>query len=97
MTDFISVCHRHRFESEIFPEAQAQGWPQKIKWHAVARRIEKMRPVLQALLVDGDEFSRPRARCIFWQELLEQLKKQGSRALTSVRGQFANFQKIQPG
>lgn len=44
---------------------------------------------------EGDK--GPRARCIFWMEMVKEIKKKGSRAVAGVRGQFANFEKTQPG
>jgi hypothetical protein len=39
----------------------------------------------------------PRMRCIFWKELLEELKSSGSRRVSGASGQFASFNKTQPG
>ncbi|KAJ7496832.1 RTC4-like domain-containing protein [Mycena latifolia] len=39
----------------------------------------------------------PRMQCIFWKDLLKDLKKQGTKGVKGVRGQFANFEKTQPG
>lgn len=38
-----------------------------------------------------------KARSVFWTELLEEVKLKGLRAVSGVRGQFANFEKAQPG
>ncbi|KAF8159864.1 RTC4-like domain-containing protein [Crassisporium funariophilum] len=38
-----------------------------------------------------------KAKSIFWMEVLDEVKKKGTRAVTGVRGQFANFEKTQPG
>jgi hypothetical protein len=110
------VCQRHRFESEILPEAERNGWPKIINWGAVRGRVERMKERLQALLDDtgrgknsrrtddddtGDEAGRtakgPRAKCVFWQEVIKEVKTKGSRAVVGVSGQFANFDKTQPG
>ena len=45
---------------------------------------------------DCDE-TGPKARSIFWTEVMDEVKKKGSRAVVGVRGQFANFEKTQPG
>ena len=45
---------------------------------------------------DGDQ-KVPKARSIFWTEVMDEVKKKGSRAVIGVRGQFANFEKTQPG
>jgi hypothetical protein len=46
---------------------------------------------------DGTKQKRPKARSIFWTEVMDEVKKKGSRAVVGVRGQFANFEKTQPG
>lgn len=71
-----------------------------------------MKDILQRLIEDpvlesdddndddifGDEKTRgPKARCIFWKEVIKEVKQKGSRAVAGVRGQFANFEKTQPG
>ncbi|KAJ7655731.1 RTC4-like domain-containing protein [Mycena polygramma] len=39
----------------------------------------------------------PRMRCIFWKDLVKELKAKGSKGVKGVQGQFANFEKTQPG
>lgn len=39
----------------------------------------------------------PKASSIFWMETMEEIEKKGLRAVSGVRGQFANFEKAQPG
>ena len=46
---------------------------------------------------DGTRQKPPKARSIFWTEVMDEVKKKGSRAVVGVRGQFANFEKTQPG
>ena len=46
---------------------------------------------------DGTRQQGPKARSIFWTEVMDEVKKKGSRAVVGVRGQFANFEKTQPG
>lgn len=46
---------------------------------------------------DGAKQKGPKARSIFWTEVMDEVKKKGSRAVVGVRGQFANFEKTQPG
>ncbi len=38
-----------------------------------------------------------KARSVFWMEIMEEVKQKGLRAVSGVRGQFANFEKAQPG
>ena len=107
------MCQRHRFESETLPEAERKGWPKVIEWTALGERVQKMKKELQALIDDpGDEIESgdeckveddgdgeqgPRSKCVFWKEVIKEVKKKGSRAVAGVRGQFANFEKTQPG
>jgi len=52
---FIAACQRHRFESDILPEAESKGWPKTIEWDKVSGRIMRMKPALKALIEDpGD-------------------------------------------
>jgi hypothetical protein len=39
----------------------------------------------------------PRMGCIFWKDLLKDLKSKGTKGVKGVQGQFANFEKTQPG
>lgn len=38
-----------------------------------------------------------KARSLFWTEVMAEIKLKGLRAVSGVRGQFANFEKAQPG
>lgn len=38
-----------------------------------------------------------RDKCIFWEEVIEEVKEKGTRVAANVKSQFANFQKTQPG
>lgn len=38
-----------------------------------------------------------KARSLFWIEVMAEIKAKGLRAVSGVRGQFANFEKAQPG
>ena len=122
---FIIVCQRHKFESQVLPEAERKGWPKTIQWQELGARVEHMKDELLALIEDpggkreiddgvnedideverlfrddGDDRPGGRsstARSIFWTEVMDEVKKKGSRAVVGVRGQFANFEKAQPG
>lgn len=48
-------------------------------------------------VVRGEEDKGPRSKCVFWKELIKEVKKKGSRAVAGVQGQFASFEKTQPG
>ncbi|KAG2071637.1 hypothetical protein BDR04DRAFT_1193691, partial [Suillus decipiens] len=105
---YISACQRHHFETHSLPEAMEKGWPQSIDFKNVPKRVEKMKDALEAIIADTDIYSDdedsveydgrgPRARSDFWREIKKQIKKQGSRTVTSVKGQFTSFEKTQPG
>lgn len=127
---FINVCQRHRFESELLPEAEEKGWPKSIKWSLIHERVLKMKNHLESILEnrpitngdddDSDEdetgeweigsqirkkpsisssknAAAPRDRCVFWKDIIKDVKEKGSRVAGNVKSQFANFQKTQPG
>ncbi|KAL0955173.1 hypothetical protein HGRIS_004081 [Hohenbuehelia grisea] len=101
LSAFISVCHRHRFETEMLPLAERRGWPKVIHWESLGPRVERMKGDLQALIQDKDDSCAgtdgPRSRCVFWKEVMAEFKAKGSRAVTGVKGQFESFEKTQPG
>ncbi|KAI6167304.1 RTC4-like domain-containing protein [Pisolithus thermaeus] len=110
---YISVCQRHRFESHQLPIALERGWPQTINFKNVPMRVKRMKPDLEAIIMDDDDDDTdndvvgdidedcdtrgPRSRSVFWKEVKREVKKQGSRTTVGVKGQFASFEKIQPG
>ena len=112
LTASISVCQRHRFERNWVPRARKRGWPTTIDWDALSGRIVRLRNHLQAIVDDVDEefapevsgvgagaggSGRPRKENKFWEEVVKNVKQQGSRWTTGVRGQFQHFNKTQPG
>jgi hypothetical protein len=49
-------------------------------------------------LQEADELDAgPRMDCIFWREFCNELKRSGSRRVSGAVGQFATFDKTQPG
>ncbi|KAF8629092.1 hypothetical protein AX15_003583 [Amanita polypyramis BW_CC] len=91
---FITICQRHQFESEELPMAEANGWPKSIDWDRLSNRVWVMQDDLEGLVASlrigaGSSF--------FWDDVKQELQAKGSRAVASVRGQFANFEKAQPG
>lgn len=111
LATFIAVCQRHRFESVELPEARRKQWPTTIRFELVRERVESMKDRLEAIIhdvdiiKDGDSdeededetMKGPRKKSIFWQDIKKQVKKKGSRAVVGVNGQFASFEKSQPG
>lgn len=84
-----------------------------IRFEDVRGRVEKMRTRLKAIVLDGDaggvsdvdvgdddegvKKNGPRGRSVFWKEVVDEIKKKGTRAVVGVSGQFASFEKTQPG
>lgn len=107
------MCQRHRFESVKLPEAERKNWPLVIKFEEVRGRVERMKNSLEAIILDKDESGwdsdndeegtvkdkqkGPRGESVFWKEIVKEVKKKGSRAVVGVKGQFASFEKTQPG
>jgi hypothetical protein len=68
-----------------------------------------MKKELVAIILDGDapcddenpdaddKRRGPRSRSVFWREMVNEVKKQGSRTVVGLKGQFASFEKTQPG
>ncbi|KAJ7072761.1 hypothetical protein C8F01DRAFT_1105133 [Mycena amicta] len=95
MASFVTVCQRHRFESETLPEAEAKGWPKRIDWEDVRSRVQAMEWDLRRIVHDGgdgetdlEEGSQgkkgPRTRLVL-------------KGVQGVQAQFASFHKTQPG
>ncbi|KAI0676101.1 RTC4-like domain-containing protein, partial [Trametes maxima] len=110
-TVFVGVCQRHRFERVWIPRASKRGWPTSIDWNGLRGRVEKLKEKLKSIVDDVDQDFAPhtkgkgkqreesgsRRTNEFWQELVKNVKEQGSRQTTGVRGQFLHFNKTQPG
>lgn len=110
LTAFVGVCQRHRFEHDWIPRARRKGWPTDIAFDKVAERIAQFSKALKAIIDDVDEDfvpgtgeiadgsnPRPRKDNEFWQEVVQNVRQQGSRRAAGVRGQFQHFSKTQPG
>ncbi len=82
-----------------------------IQFEHVRGRVEKMKEALEAIILDGDagdsdgdddgggggKEKGPRGKSVFWKEVKKEVKKKGARAVVGVNGQFASFEKTQPG
>ncbi|KAF7315074.1 RTC4 domain-containing protein [Mycena indigotica] len=108
MAAFIGVCQRHRFETEILPEAEEKGWPKTIDWEDVRSRVQAMEWQLRQIVnnTGDDDESAPessqairgaRRQCLFWRDMIKEIKAKGSKGVQGVQEQFANFHKTQPG
>ena len=97
---YISVCQRHRFELHQLPIALERGWPQIINFQKLPKRVARMKIELEAIILacdDQDGTKGPTSRSVFWREVKKEVKNQGSRTVVGVKGQFASFEKTQPG
>ncbi|KAG6866036.1 hypothetical protein C0993_007678 [Termitomyces sp. T159_Od127] len=52
-TVYLAVCQRHRFESQMLPEAERKGWPKAINWSKLGKRVRKMKGALRAIIEDN--------------------------------------------
>lgn len=89
---YIEVCQRHEFETVELPKAESKGWPKKIEFKALPRRINS--PDLQGRLqnvVANPDLS------IFWEEIVMDIQKNGVRSVMSSAGQLATFNRTMPG
>ncbi|KAH9940892.1 RTC4-like domain-containing protein, partial [Epithele typhae] len=103
---YVGVCQRHRFERDWIPRAREQRWPTEIDFDKLAGRVQRLEGTLKTIVDDVDEdFAPTHKRCAtrarkeneFWQEVVRNVRKQGSRHAVGVRGQFSSFSKTQPG
>ncbi|KAI0077757.1 hypothetical protein K474DRAFT_1567468, partial [Panus rudis PR-1116 ss-1] len=111
LTTFAAVCQRHSFECVQVPLAHQRGWPTSIQWDQLAERVRRMKGRLRKIVNDVDEEwlpgrtrregendrKRPRKGSIFWKDVTRNVKREGARKATGVRGQFSSFSKTQPG
>ena len=87
---FIDLCNMHRNETTVIPEGLAQGWPSEIDFDAVPQRLWKLKSKLEKII------NHP-AGGYFYEMAKTDIKEMGGLAMGSMRGQFAAFQKTQPG
>jgi hypothetical protein len=108
----LEYDQHHQFESQTLPEVEKKGWLKVIEWTELREQVQKMEGELWALIEDLDDDNSndevaedgrnrrrngPWLKCMFWKEVMKEIKKKGSRAVAGVQGQFANFEKTQPG
>ena len=67
-----------------------------INFQNLPKRVTRMKLELEAIILARDD-QEPRTRSVFWREVKKEVKKQGSRTVVGVKGQFASFEKTQPG
>ena len=91
---YIAACQRHEFETHQIPMAREKGWPAEIDFEALPGRVHRFKSALSAIVKDE---GAARGKCVFWEEMMCEVEKTGSRAVTGVKGQFASFEKTQPG
>lgn len=87
---FAEVCERHRLEMNYLPLAISRGWPIKIDFAVIPDRIRGFKNSLDALITSPETSS-------FWLDLKNDIAALGRKKLASVTGQFATFEKSQPG
>lgn len=87
---YAEVCERHRFEVSILPRAIRAGWPTTIDFDRLPERITQHRQILDRILDNPSSSS-------FFHDMMDTVAKVGVRVAESAMGQFATFQRVQPG
>jgi hypothetical protein len=87
---FVELCQRHSFEMTHLPLALARGWPTRIDFASIPKRIGAFRKELGRLIGRPDESQ-------FWREVRDDVKEVGRNKVVSVSGQYATFERTQPG
>lgn len=87
---FVALCQRHGFESHLLPKAKANGWPIRIDFAALPRRLGEIKVQLAKVILN-------KGMSEFWQEIGHEIGKKGTRMVMGVKGQFGSFEKSQPG
>lgn len=96
MRAYAPVCQRHRFECTWLPRAEANGWPTQHDFGAVRKRVERQKSKLREILEDVEE-DAARSGCVFWNEMMAEVRAKGTRGATGAGGMFATFERAQPG
>ncbi|KAG9001213.1 hypothetical protein FRB90_011659 [Tulasnella sp. 427] len=91
----INVCSAHREEMQTIPRGLKMGWPRKIDFKDLPRRMKRsaIRKALEAIvsIPARDRDSK------FWIAAREDIRKRGARVANSVQGQMETFHLTQPG
>ncbi|KAG9037461.1 hypothetical protein FRB95_005400 [Tulasnella sp. JGI-2019a] len=95
----INLCTAHRAESATIPAGVEQGWPLKIDFDDVKRRVQsdRIRKKLNAILMDKVKGAHGGQRGIFWDAARRDVEVRGARVANSVQGQMQTFEETQPG
>jgi len=92
MIKSINACTLHRSESKQFPIAEKNGWPMEIDWEDVQRRAKDSTMVKRLGEVIESKDTNP-----FWQFAKERAEDVGVALARTAKGQYAVFEKAQPG
>lgn len=92
--DSIEVCRRHEFESTILPRGYDEGWPFKIDWQILEKRVMERKDTLQPI-VQGAQGAKEKS--VFWNDLVKSFEKDGSRLTLDTKRQAFTFAGNQTG
>lgn len=87
---FIELCQRHRFEMTHLPLALERGWPTRLDFASLPKHIRDFKRQLKRFINHPYESQ-------FWNEIREDVKEVGRMKIVSVSGQYATFERTQPG
>jgi hypothetical protein len=54
-TVYAMYCERHRFEQELLPEAEREGWPKDIDFDKLHSRILSHQEVIELIMIEPAE------------------------------------------
>lgn len=92
MVKSINACSLHRSESLHIPLARAAGWPLKIDWSDVKKRVLR-RNMIEYL----SGFVQDKMKSLFFAAAKQKVDQMGLQTSRSTRGQFEAYETIQPG
>lgn len=72
------------------PLALQRGWPTRLDFASLPNRIKGFRNKLGQFINCPDE-------SLFWREIRDDVKEVGRMKVVSVSGQYATFERTQPG
>lgn len=92
-TDTLAVCQRHRDERDVIPAGRARGWPMRLDFQQLRRRVTA--PHRRYMRVLEDMVRQP-SRSAFFHDACERHAAEGRKAGAGAR-QLESFHRRQTG
>ncbi|KAH8104043.1 RTC4-like domain-containing protein, partial [Cristinia sonorae] len=90
------VAMKERLQA-IIDDVDEEFIPGRQKVGEEANRTEADKPVADDWEDEELQQARPRKGSVFWRDVVKNVRQQGSKQASGVRGQFSSFEKTQPG